>query len=106
MESLAHLGLGEPALRIGTNVLTILLVVAVAWLMQTLYKQANLGWTPGVKAAAEPTSTPVLDPAQTPRRISLAMDGIARQANLHTTIPLRPREDVVHILSYRAIRSS
>ena len=95
MESLARLGLGEPALRIGTNVLTILLVVAVAWLMQTLYKQANLGWTPGVKAAAEPTSTPVLNPAQLPAEISLAMDGIARQANLHTTIPSRPRMDVV-----------
>ena len=94
MESLAHLGLGEPALRIGTNVLTILLVVAVAWLMQILYKQANLGWTPGVKAAAEPTSAPVLNPAQLPAEVSLAVDGISRQANAHTTIPSRPRMDV------------
>jgi hypothetical protein len=94
MESLARLGLGEPALRIGTNVLTILLVVAVAWLMQTLYRQANLGWTPNVKAAAEPTSTPVLDPAQLPAEISMALDGISRHANLHTTIPSRPRVDV------------
>ena len=53
MEALAHLGLGESALRIGTNILTILLVVVVVWLMQTLYQQANLGWTPNALAASE-----------------------------------------------------
>ena len=96
MESLSHLGLGESAVRIGTNVLTILLVIAVVWLMQTLYQQANLGWTPNVQAAAaiEPTSAPGMAPAQLPAEISMALDGIARQANLHTTIPSRPREDV------------
>ena len=95
MESLAHLGLGESAVRIGTNVLTVLFVILVVWLMQTLYQQANLGWTPNVKAAAEPTLAPGLDSVQLPAEVFLAVDGVARQAVLHTTIPSRPREDVV-----------
>jgi len=66
MEWLAHLGLGETAVRLGTNVLTIVLVLAVAWLMQTLYRQANSGWTPNVKAAAEPTDAPGEVAAQLP----------------------------------------
>lgn len=95
LESLAHLGLGEFALRLGTNVLTILFVIAVVWLMQTLYPQANLGWNPSVKAAAEPTTAPGLETAQLPVEISVVLDGISRQANLHTTIPSRPRIDVI-----------
>ena len=39
MERLTHLGLGEVTLRIGTNVLAVLLVVTVVWLLQ----RANLG---------------------------------------------------------------
>ena len=94
MESLAQLGLGEPAVRIGTNVLTILFVVMVVWVMQTLYQQANLGWTPNVQAAAEPTAAPGTTLAQLPEEISLPLDGIWRQADSHTTIPSRPRLDV------------
>ncbi len=95
MEWFSRLGLGESAVRIGTNVLTIILVIAVVWLMQTLYRQANLGWTPSAKAAVEPTSAPVLEPAQLPAEIAMSVDGVARQADLHTTIPSRPRIDVV-----------
>ena len=94
MESLAHLGLGESVVRIGTNVATILIVILVVWFMQTLYKQSGL--VPNVQAAGEtsPTPTPGLDPAQLPTEAALALDGVVRQAVLHTTIPSRPREDV------------
>jgi hypothetical protein len=96
MEWFSRLGLGESAVRIGTNVLTILIVIAVVWLMQTLYHQANLGWTPSAKAAAEPTSPPVAaEAAQLPAEVSMSLDGVARQADPHTTIPNRPRIDVV-----------
>jgi murein DD-endopeptidase MepM/ murein hydrolase activator NlpD len=99
MESLVHLGLGESAMRIGTNVLTILFVILVVWLMQTLYKPANLGWVTNVKAAqasnAEATPAPVLDAVQLPAQAAFALDGISPQAMLHTIIPSRPRIDVV-----------
>jgi murein DD-endopeptidase MepM/ murein hydrolase activator NlpD len=70
------------------------MVILVVWLMQTLYKQSV--FTPNVLAAGEtaPTPTPGLDPAQWPTEAALALDGVSRQAVLHTTIPSRPREDV------------
>lgn len=99
MASLVHLGLGEPVMRIGTNGLTILFVILVVWLMQTLYQPANLGWASNVQAAqasgTQPTPSPVLDSAQLPAQLALALDGVSPQAVLHTIIPSRPRIDVV-----------
>jgi murein DD-endopeptidase MepM/ murein hydrolase activator NlpD len=99
MESLVHLGLGETALRIGVNGVTILVVVMVVWLMQTLYQPAKLGWASDAQAAAasgtEPTTVPIQDSVQLPAQITLALDGVAPQAILHTNIPSRPRIDVV-----------
>jgi murein DD-endopeptidase MepM/ murein hydrolase activator NlpD len=94
MEWLAHLGLGETAIRLGTNVLTILLVIAVVWLMQTLYHQGGSDPTTSVQAAAETTPTGE-GSAILPAEVSLPVEGISRQANGHTTIPSRPRIDVV-----------
>jgi LysM repeat protein len=98
MESLARLGLGEAAMRIGMDVVIVLCVVLVVWLMQTLYKPAVLGWTPGVKAAAvssESTPAPIPETAQLPAPAAYVLDGVSPLAILHTTIPSRPRIDVV-----------
>jgi len=91
MERLAHLGLGEVTLRIGTNVLAVLLVVTVVWLLQ----RANLGGTSSLPAASNLSPVPTLPVSQLPVEIAFALDGISRQAELHTTIPSRPRMDVV-----------
>ncbi|MBE3040820.1 MAG: peptidoglycan DD-metalloendopeptidase family protein [Chloroflexi bacterium] len=90
MERLAHLGLGEVTLRIGTNVLAVLLIVTVVWLLQ----QANLGETSSLPSASNLTPLPTLPVSQLPAEIASALDGIPRQAQLHTTIPSRPRMDV------------
>jgi hypothetical protein len=98
MESLAQLGLGESAMRIGTNIVTILFVVLIAWLLQTLYKPAILGWTPSVKAAAvapASTQTPILTSAQLPEQVAVSLDGVSPLVVFHTNIPTRPRIDVV-----------
>jgi Peptidase family M23/LysM domain len=98
-ESLIHLGLGESAIRIGTNLLTILIVVLVVWLMQTLYKPANLGLTTSVQAAPatgnQPTPAPLVDTIRLPAQVAYALDGVSPQAILHTIIPTRPRIEVV-----------
>lgn len=91
MEQLAHLGLGELTLRVGTNLLAVLLVVAVIWLLQ----RANLGVTSNLPAASNPTPVPTQPVSQKPVEIAYALDGIPRQADLHTTIPSRPRMDVI-----------
>lgn len=90
MERLAHLGLGEVTLRIGTNVLAVLLIVTVVWLLQ----QANLGETSSLPSASNLTPLPTLPVSQLLVEIASALDGIPRQAQLHTTIPSRPRMDV------------
>jgi murein DD-endopeptidase MepM/ murein hydrolase activator NlpD len=97
-ESLARLGFGESVMRIGTNIITILSVILVVWLMQTLYKPAVLGWTPGIQAvaaASNPTPTTFTAAVQLPPPVAFALEGVSPLANLHTTIPTRPRIDVV-----------
>lgn len=101
MESLAQLGLGESVMRIGTNILTILFVVLVAWLAQTLYRPAILGWTPSVKAAVgapESTLAPIVPSAQLPEPVAFVLDGVSPVAALHTNIPTRPRIDVINYI--------
>ena len=90
MERLAHFGLGEVTLRIGTNVLAVLLVLTVVWLLQ----RANLGGTSSLPAASNLTPAPTSPVSQLPDEIAFALDGIPRQAELHTIIPSRPRMDV------------
>ncbi|HEX7541559.1 MAG TPA: peptidoglycan DD-metalloendopeptidase family protein [Anaerolineales bacterium] len=90
MERLAHLGLGEITSRIGTNVLAVLLVVAVVWLLQ----RANLGGASSLPSASNLIPVPTSPVSQLPVEIAFALDGITRQAELHTTIPSRPRMDV------------
>jgi hypothetical protein len=91
MERLAHLGLGEVTLRIGTNVLAVLLVLTVVWLLQ----RADLGGTSSLPAESNLTPTSTLPVSQLPVEMAFALDGIPRQAELHTTIPNRPRMDVI-----------
>jgi murein DD-endopeptidase MepM/ murein hydrolase activator NlpD len=90
MENLAHLGLGELSLRIGTNALVVVLVVVVAFLLQ----RVNLGTVTGA-AAANTTPIAALPLVQMPPEVAISLDGIPRQAELHTIIPSRPRIDVI-----------
>ncbi|MGA2489671.1 MAG: M23 family metallopeptidase, partial [Anaerolineales bacterium] len=86
------------AMQIGTNVFIILCVILVVWLMQTLYKPTVIGWTPNVEAEAVATESipaSVLAPVQLPALVANKLDGVSPLAVLHTTIPTRPRIDVV-----------
>ena len=86
------MGLGEGLLRTGTHLFSILALVAVIWLTQSLYRQR-------VQSGPEPTAetvqaTAVVEPAE----VSVAeasSESISRLAQLHTTIPSRPRQEIV-----------
>jgi murein DD-endopeptidase MepM/ murein hydrolase activator NlpD len=95
MDALARLGLGEVTVRVGTNVLAIALVVLVVWLMQVFYSQAVSGGTGNALAASGPTATPQLSAASLPLPTVEAASGIARESSLHTSIPSRPRIEVI-----------
>ena len=91
MERLAHLGLGELTIRIGTNLLAVLVVVSVVWLLQ----QAKLGRASDLPVPTLSGPQPTLPVSLIPVEFAYALDGIPRQAELHTTIPSRPRLDVI-----------
>lgn len=92
LEALARLGLGEVVVRIGTNLLTIVVVAIVVWLMTSFYKVP----TPAeaAQAANEPTAVPQIDIASIPQ-IPIKHPGLARKASIHTNIPDRPRQEVI-----------
>lgn len=93
-ELLLQLGLGESALRLATNALFLVAVVGVVLIMQGFYKDAsnNQGSESVQAAEAQPTFTVELEAEALPA-ISNAQ-GIARLAEIHTTIPSRPRLDI------------
>lgn len=95
MRTLARLGLGEVVLRVGTNILAVALVALVVWLMQALYGQVVSGGTARAEAASGPTPTPQLSAASLPLPAAEGTGGIARGTMLHTSIPTRPRIDVI-----------
>jgi murein DD-endopeptidase MepM/ murein hydrolase activator NlpD len=94
MSSLVEMGLGEPLLRIGTNLFSIIAIGIVIALVQGYFRQINSPLAGNSNQAsgqaeiegAEIVSTPVLD-------IPI-LDGIARSAQIHTNIPNRPRNEI------------
>jgi len=94
VEAIAHLGVGELFIRAGMNVLAALLVLAVVWLMQVLYNRTNLNWNSAL-AGSQYTPAVSFPVDQLPVAIAYNSDGIGRQAVLHTTIPTRPRIEVI-----------
>ena len=95
-ERLVRLGLGEIALRVGTGLASIALILLVVWVMGNFYlKGKSTNPQQAALAAAIPTMTP--EPAPPSWSICRApdqMDGIYRLALLHTILPDRPRFEV------------
>jgi hypothetical protein len=91
LEQLTHLGLGELSLRIGTNLVVVLMVVVVVWLLQ----HGNLGSVSQNIAASDRTPISTQPAIQLPAELAYSPVGIARQAEIHTIIPSRPRMDVI-----------
>jgi len=100
-EILSRAGLGETAFRAGTHLLSIAMVLVVVWAMRAFYLHIKTGAdTPrqGALAAPLPTATPTEAP---PEMLPLAepefvfTDGIPRLVSLHTTLPTRPRTEVI-----------
>jgi hypothetical protein len=100
-ERLTQAGLIEPTLRVGTVLFSILLVLVVVWAMRTFLADFPLQGMPAGEtdalAAPLPTPTPPnqnpgLPPFQTAGNQG---DGIFRLASLNTSIPTRPRVNVI-----------
>ncbi|MCX6065299.1 MAG: LysM domain-containing protein, partial [Chloroflexi bacterium] len=94
LEMLARLGLGETIARIGTGILTLLLVIAVVILLRSADNDASLTNANTNASASEPTAVPSVDVASIPQ-LKASFNGVPRMALLHTNIPDRPRQDII-----------
>jgi LysM repeat protein len=91
---LVELGLGESLLKAGTNVFSVIAIVAVIGLAQAFYRQAQ-GRPGAADQPPSPTrSAPVEAVNPAPGLDVSATDGISRSAQIHTNIPSRPRQEI------------
>ncbi len=95
LETLARLGLGETLLRFGTTGLSLVLVAVVVWALHSFYRPEAIPQR-GAQAAlaAAPTPTARVELSMLPLPVDWQFYGIARMANIHTTIPSRPRMEI------------
>jgi hypothetical protein len=91
LETLARLGLGEVVVRIGTNLLTVVVVVLVIWLMTFFYKVPEADQA---ASAADPTAVSQVNILSIPEAPG-SYQGIGRMASIHTNIPDRPRQEII-----------
>jgi len=94
LDSLINIGLGEPLLRMGTNIFSILAIVTVVALVQAFYRQTQNPLAGNAAQASSPNGNATVDINSVPALDIPILDGIARAAQLHTNIPSRPRQDM------------
>jgi len=99
-ESLSQAGLAEGVNRIGTHVLLIVLILIISWAMRQFFQYTEPEKTTEQAALAAdlPTPTPTRVPPQLPDFAPESLNndaGIPRLALLHTTLPTRPRTEVL-----------
>jgi murein DD-endopeptidase MepM/ murein hydrolase activator NlpD len=93
-ESLLQMGLGESMLRVGTSVLSLVVIAVVVWLVQMFFNRAADGQV-NAAAAQGPTPTPVVAMEEViPSAYDVDYEGIPRMALPFTTIPSRPRQEL------------
>lgn len=94
VDTLVGIGLGESLLRVGTTVLSIALLAGVIWLLRLFYARGIEPAEASV-SALEAAPTLAVERNGIAEQVSLeSFTGIPRLAQVHTTIPSRPRQDV------------
>jgi len=94
LNSLIGMGLGESMLRAGTTLLSILLLGTVIWLSRLFYARAPEVENAVSTAQTGPTAV-VGSVEDVLAQSEVSFGGIPRLAQVHTTIPSRPRQEVI-----------
>ena len=99
-ESISQAGLAEGVNRVGTHILLVVLILIISWAMRQFFQYTEPEKTTEQAALAAnlPTPTPTPLPPQLPEfapETLINSTGIPRLALLHTTLPTRPRTDVL-----------
>jgi murein DD-endopeptidase MepM/ murein hydrolase activator NlpD len=98
--SISQVGLAEVALRIGTHVLLLVVILPLAWGLRAFYYLASEPVLPGnvaIYSDAQPTETPGVFSPDLPifEEGRLFTSGVSREAHIHTDIPSRPRTQII-----------
>lgn len=98
-EQLVRMGLGEITLRVGTGIASLVILLIVVWVMRNFYLKGQVEESSSNTAFAASQPTPSSSDAEMPPYVlpdEVAMvQGVPRLAQLHTTLPSRPRFDVI-----------
>ena len=94
--SLVQMGLGESLLRIGTNLFSVVAIVAVIFLVQAYYRQSPDQFTENSAQASGPEETVAVDINSIPAADIPVISDISRSAQIHTNVPSRPREEMAY----------
>jgi len=100
-EFAARAGFAETALRFGTHVLLVALILIAAWGLRKFYLIAGQeGTRQAALAASQPAATPIDLPIELPAFVpeTVGADGVPRFAHLHTDVPSRPRQEVARYI--------
>ncbi len=95
-ERIIHMGLGEIAIKVGTGLLLVVLLVLVIWVMDRFYLRGNQVVSANITSAQTTQVATQSEPqVSVPSYNSAALaNGILRVADIHTIIPSRPRTEV------------
>ena len=102
-ESISRAGLADIAIRLGTHVFLVALILVVAWVMREFYlnaqvsapSQEDTSSSESVLAAPLPTPTEAAPELPEFRPRDVLTSGVTRQARIHTDTPSRPRSEVI-----------
>lgn len=91
MNSLINMGVGEPLIKLGVNLFSVVAIALVVLLSRSFYSRGQ------DKTEAQNQDTSLASEAAPEALSALEIpitDGINRSAQLHTTIPSRPRNEI------------
>ncbi|MCB0101250.1 MAG: M23 family metallopeptidase [Anaerolineales bacterium] len=92
ISALLGMGLGEPLIKLGANLFSVIAIALVVVMSRSFYQQA--GETPNGEDQAQSLIDEAVEVNSIPVSAEAAIEGISRNAQLRTTIPSRPREEL------------
>ncbi len=93
-----QLGLGELSVKLGIGILSIAMVLLIAWVMGNFYLSRNGTAEAAVLSSDEPIALPTVQieiPVRDADTQDYFVSGLQRSALLHTNLPQKPRDEIM-----------
>jgi murein DD-endopeptidase MepM/ murein hydrolase activator NlpD len=95
VQNLLHMGLGEFVLRAATHVFSLVGIGVVIWIAQAYFHQPRTAGDTSAGVQAVMTAAPGGESLAAAFPLELSGAGILRQADIHTNVPQRSRQEIV-----------